>query len=188
MILSDEHLRPGSLLLALVEGQQGHVGHLDHLEAHARDVPHGVALAPEPGHQHLVVLLRHNGTGTGCEPKPGHKPGTQHLPTAQDRLGTWRVLTKIHGNKPVNRFNQHQRNKSVIRTFFSHFRLLENYLDEVQAAIVGHKSCDFFAVLNELDPHTFPDGRVGLLGFNAPARETNKQRNQCGGPLINIHN
>uniref|UniRef100_A0A8C3DUE8 Uncharacterized protein n=1 Tax=Corvus moneduloides TaxID=1196302 RepID=A0A8C3DUE8_CORMO len=80
-----------------VEGQQGHVGHLDHLEAHARD------------------------------------------------------------------------NKSAIHTFSSqHLRLLDNYLDEVQAPIVGDKSCDFFSVLNELDPDAFPDGRVGLLGFNHP--------------------
>lgn len=60
--------------------------------------------------------------------------------------------------------------------------MLGNYLDEVQAAIVRNKSCDFFAVLNELDPHTFPDGRVGLLGLDPPAKETSQQRNQCGGP------
>uniref|UniRef100_A0A8D2MX96 Uncharacterized protein n=1 Tax=Zonotrichia albicollis TaxID=44394 RepID=A0A8D2MX96_ZONAL len=91
-----ERLRPGSLLLALVEGQQGHVGHLDHLEAH-------------------------------CEG-----------------------------------------NQSDFHTSSQGFRVLGNYLDEVQAAIVGDKSCDFFAVLNELDPDTFPDGRVGLLGLDPP--------------------
>uniref|UniRef100_A0A8C2LA96 Uncharacterized protein n=1 Tax=Cricetulus griseus TaxID=10029 RepID=A0A8C2LA96_CRIGR len=40
------------------------------------------------------------------------------------------------------------------------------FLNEVQAAITGHESCDFLVVLDELHPDTLPESRIWLFGFN----------------------
>ncbi|GBE63067.1 formate alpha, putative [Babesia ovata] len=50
-------LRPGLLLLLLVEGEKGDTGDLDDLETHTGKVTNGVSTTTETGDEHLVVFV-----------------------------------------------------------------------------------------------------------------------------------
>ncbi|ELR47403.1 hypothetical protein M91_21663 [Bos mutus] len=40
------------------------------------------------------------------------------------------------------------------------------FLNKIQATVSGYKRLWFFAILGEVNPDTFPDGRIWLFGFN----------------------
>lgn len=43
-------------------------------------------------------------------------------------------------------------------------------LNVVEAAVTGHKCRDLLPVLDELDTHALPNGRVGLFGLNTTVK------------------
>uniref|UniRef100_A0A4X2KCC8 Uncharacterized protein n=1 Tax=Vombatus ursinus TaxID=29139 RepID=A0A4X2KCC8_VOMUR len=61
------------------------------------------------------------------------------------------------------------------------------FLNEVQAAIIGNKGSDFFfAILNQLDSHTLPDGRIGLLGFYTNFFQDNPFCVRCSSKWVGL--
>src|SRR5438105_4508547 len=51
------HLRPRSLLLFLVQSEEGYISNLDHLESDTRNISDGMALSTKSGNEYFVVFF-----------------------------------------------------------------------------------------------------------------------------------
>uniref|UniRef100_A0A4X2KWW1 Uncharacterized protein n=1 Tax=Vombatus ursinus TaxID=29139 RepID=A0A4X2KWW1_VOMUR len=60
------------------------------------------------------------------------------------------------------------------------------FLIKVQAAIIGNKGSDFFAVLNQLGSHTLPDGRIRLVGFHTKFFQDNLFYMRCSPKWVGL--
>uniref|UniRef100_A0A8D2JM33 Uncharacterized protein n=1 Tax=Sciurus vulgaris TaxID=55149 RepID=A0A8D2JM33_SCIVU len=57
--------------------------------------------------------------------------------------------------------------KSSNQNFLILFNKVQaTFIEYKKATIIRYKSCDFLAILDQLDPDTLPDGRIWLFGFN----------------------
>ncbi|EPQ14435.1 Diphosphoinositol polyphosphate phosphohydrolase 2 [Myotis brandtii] len=60
------------------------------------------------------------------------------------------------------------------------------FLNKIQTTIIGYKGCDFSAVLDQLDPDTLPDSRIGLFGFNPHFFQHNPLRMGCASERVGL--
>ena len=65
--------------------------------------------------------------------------------------------------------------KRNVSFLFLLFLIKRNYLNKVEAAVVGHERGDLLAVLDELHTNALANGRVRLFCFNATGKNICKE-------------
>jgi hypothetical protein len=78
------------------------------------------------------------------------------------------TLTTETGNQDLILFFEPQNN---IRLHTWPCKNTHVLINEVQATVIGHESCDLLAVLDQLSTNALTNSRVRLLGFNTTINE-----------------